>query len=310
VASESIVAVLADLTDDGTTDLAVPGSPGGLHGISVYAGDGTGGFAFAGVTATEFEVRSLQAVDFDLDGRLDFAAEVNEVFLANATSWIAISRGLGPAEFDEPTLFAATGGFNVVFAGDFDGDGRPDLGVHEDLEPRLCVARNATFDLEDARRGGVNAGAGAVVDVLFVNGSAGLGPERRIVVARGEPITVSMAAPPSDPDGPAVFALYKWLVPPTGATVEDLPLGIGRSCLAPPLVPFGFPQPKHVWNNAGRFRKLGEPTHASVAAPSVVLSLPDGLDRSVTWLLQGLIRDRQARNGKGAVTNAIRLDVP
>jgi hypothetical protein len=104
--------------------------------------------------------------------------------------------------------------------------------------------------------------------------------------------------------------LYKWLFEPTAATVRNLPFGLGFMAAGPPFdLSSCSPPHKHEWNNIGKVAILGAPTHASVKAPSVVLSAPAGLGRPVTWYLQGCVLDRAALNGKAGVTNGIVLRV-
>lgn len=160
-------------------------------------------------------------------------------------------------------------------------------------------------DPHACRRGNVNAAAGPVADVLFVNGSVGLGDERSLVVAASAPFEIRVDRPPSKPAGTSRFALYAWLGTPSPATERDLPFSLGRSCFPMPLSG-GPPRPRRTWNNIGKNAFLGAPTDPSSPAPSVVLSLP-GLPAAggATFFLQGLVIDSAAPNGQAAVTNGI-----
>ena len=159
-------------------------------------------------------------------------------------------------------------------------------------------------DRADCRAGNVNGGAGLVVDVLFVNDSAG-GTDRTVRLALSEPLTIYMDAPPA---GPGPFALYAWLaVPQPGAPPIELPFGIGATCLPTPLAGES-PRPRVIWNNTGR-PIAGAPTFPSSPAPSVVLQRPRGIPRPATAFLQGIIVDRGAPSGRAAVTNAVTIEV-
>ena len=84
-----------------------------------------------------------------------------------------------------------------------------------------------------------------------------------------------------------------------------LPLDSG--CLALPILATGgTPRPKRTWNNLGYPNLLGAPDAPSSPAPSTVLDLPGGIGRSITFTLQGLIRDDGAAGAKGvSPTNGI-----
>jgi hypothetical protein len=160
------------------------------------------------------------------------------------------------------------------------------------------------------RTGTVGLGAGPVpAPVLTINGSVGNG-HHEVWVARGESITVSMAAPPGGPD-PAGFALYAWLGSPTDGDVSPQIKDLGTMCFPTPLDVGSLPQPKKIWNNIGRPDLLGTPDYPSDPAPSTPLSVPAGIDFPVTVTFQGFIEnDDSAARKRASITNAVILVVP
>ncbi len=129
--------VLADLDRDGWTDI-VSGGPDGLHVMLSEHGvrfappqamtDGVS--ALTGVT-------SLEIADLDDDGWMDLVAGG----LAGARVWYAQGAGLSYRSGPQIPGELAT----AVRAGDFDGDGRPDLALGSDLDSgaRIWLARDS-----------------------------------------------------------------------------------------------------------------------------------------------------------------------
>ncbi|MBI3844287.1 MAG: hypothetical protein HY292_06560 [Planctomycetes bacterium] len=157
-----------------------------------------------------------------------------------------------------------------------------------------------------ARRGNVNAAAGSVRDVLFVNGSAG-DAERVVSVTGGAPIDVRLD---HAPNGPLVapYVLWAWPGPPTHAV--EIFRGESRiGCLVNPT-PFNRPlgpQPVACLRSPGiptrACRGVGERT--GPAAAPFTLHLTRGFRASATITFQGILRDDFAPNASGySVTNA------
>ena len=234
----------------------------------------------------------LVLADFDQDGHLDLAS-----------GGLEIRPGNGDGSFGAPTLRTTTG--RVEHAVDHNGDGTPDL-VTLALEDRaFSVTRNVTF-LDACHRGTVNAGAGAgaIADTLFVNGSAGYQADRKIVVGADEPFELFMDSPPATSS--SRYALYVWLREPETTNVVRLPAGLGRSCLKMPLSP-GRPRPVRTWNNTGK-DSLGEADFPSSPTPWVVLDAPAGVGITGTAFFQGLIEDPASASRKpGSVTNGVKV---
>lgn len=154
--------------------------------------------------------------------------------------------------------------------------------------------------------GTVNAGAGAVTDVLLANGSAG-GRERRVEIAPHEPLEIVMGLPP-EAEGACAYALYAWLGRNDACGAgHELPFGAGATCLPTPLSG-GSSRLRVIWNNTGVL-SLGAPTRPSSPAPSVVASFASGFERGVFYL-QGVIVDPgSAASKRGSVTNGVLVEV-
>ncbi len=157
------------------------------------------------------------------------------------------------------------------------------------------------------REGNVNVTGDGKHDVLFVNGSAGSGEERIVVVEPGEPLTLEMTAPKSREVAP--FALYFFRGAPAGTTVRDLPFSLGMSCMPVPLMGTGAAELVAIANNIGRPDLLGIPTVESFPAPSVVLTRGEASRRETSFFVQGLILDRESNSGRAAVTNGILVEL-
>jgi hypothetical protein len=123
VAGGAVEVAAGDFNADGNLDLAV--TNGGSQ-VLIFLGTGTG--TFGPPTALAANVRSswsLAVADFNGDGKLDLA-------LADfGDNVVSILLGLGDGSFSSPTLVRTRIGPNLIFvvAGDFDGDGKPDLAV-------------------------------------------------------------------------------------------------------------------------------------------------------------------------------------
>jgi hypothetical protein len=158
------------------------------------------------------------------------------------------------------------------------------------------------------RQGNVNITAGPPVDVLLVNASPGLGPERMIVMSENDSFTMTMSAPPSKPS--ARYAAYAWLGTPTKSDLRTLPMSLGTSVMPMPISASGPPNAKKIWNNIGKTAFLGVPDFVPPIAPvSTMITKPGGIGKIVTFTVQGLILDSNSINGQASVTNAIVVEL-
>jgi hypothetical protein len=98
------------------------------------------------------------------------------------------------------------------------------------------------------------------------------------------------------------YALYASVGVPTPSTTEEVPFGIGRTCI---ITPPNGGNPAATWNTLAHPRFFGEADYPSGLAPTTVFSLSQGVRMEITFTLQGFILDRQAPNGILATTNAV-----
>ena len=246
-----------------------------------------------------------ELVDVDSDGRLDLVAIGIPRAGINPPRSVAVLRGTGEIGFGALVEHSTSEAARSLAIGDVDGDCKPDVVVATSTGVAILLDRS--LDAIAVRAGTVNAAAGPVVDVLFANGSAGAGAERRIVIGRFDPFELRVDAPPSLASAGTCF--YAWLGEPHGGTVQLLPRGLGRIAMPTPVRPGCLPRPRQLWNNLGFEPLLGTPTLPSSPAPSVLVSAPGGLGGRVVAYVQGFIRDASAPNGRAAVTNGLVLDV-
>lgn len=157
--------------------------------------------------------------------------------------------------------------------------------------------------------GNVNAGAGAVTDVLFVNGSAG-GASREVMVMDGVEILSTIVKPPASGNGR--FVIHGNLGRATQGGVTPLPRNIGDTCF-PVLLRDGA-TPSIVANSARNYNLVGAsmffgtPTPDPARAPSTILQRTSdpNLAPGTIVTLQGAIFDPGSASPRGAsVTNGV-----
>jgi len=303
----------ADLNEDGHVDLAVANKDSDF--VSLLFGDGNGGFGSPSTLATDPDPATLAAADFTGDGHLDLAVgiwgiEESSDFNGDLSNRVSLFRGDGTGSFGDRRDFVSDESPSAMRAEDFDFDGDPDLAVVHGNSVTLSILRNSFTEFLECRKGTVNRGAGPAADVLFVNGSPGIGDDRIVLMVAGDPLEVSMGLPPSMNDQ-AKFALYFYLGEPTVSATELAPFGLGVTCRTTPLNSGpGYPAGlrwKKIANNIGKFALLGEPNLPSEPAPSVVVDIPSFDHPDLSIFVQGIIADKAARNGKAAVTNGVIL---
>lgn len=111
----------ADFDGSGTPDVAVASAG---SGVSIYLGDGSGGFVRTDVPTVGGQPDDVASADFNLDGIPDLAVAHFEFF-----GFVSIYLGDGVGGFafhgQNPTGFQASS----VMSSDFNEDGKPDLAV-------------------------------------------------------------------------------------------------------------------------------------------------------------------------------------
>lgn len=270
--------------------------------LDVLFGDGQGNFTAPVRVAASTSQVNVVVADIDADRDADLAT----VQFFPALSGV-VSRGDGAGGFLAGETFPVNRSAYFVVSADFDEDLHADLAIlvrGGTSNDDVGIFLNRSLDLCAA--GTVNAGAGSIADVLYVNDSAG-GQSRRFLLRPEDPFLISLGAPPLA-TRPSPFALYAWAGVPPFDAAGPLPFGIGSACWPMPLGG-GAPQPGAIWNNTGR-SALGVATLPSSPAPSLVLSRPAGLGRRATFSLQGLIADPgSAGSVRASVTNAIVVEI-
>jgi hypothetical protein len=285
--------LLADFDADGALDLLVSSFPAAPAQLMRGGGDGT----FESPSPRfDANVNDMVAADFDFDGFLDVAA-------GGALSGnLRIFRGDGSLSFAMGVRVGGNVGPLRITAADLDVDGGVDLVTANASDVAPFVNRTVAPCIA----GTVNRGRGAVENVLYVNDSTG-GASRTVTLFSFQPISIFIAAP-SASAGTALFALYAWAGAPQPGDERAMPYGVGIAC-RPMLPVHGAPQPGAVWNNTGK-SSLGIPTHPSSPAPSLVLSRPNGLGRTLRFFLQGVVADPGSKGTRPAsVTHGILVQV-
>ncbi|MBI3846343.1 MAG: hypothetical protein HY292_17065 [Planctomycetes bacterium] len=166
----------------------------------------------------------------------------------------------------------------------------------------------------DCRMGNVDLdNGGPPVDVLFVNGSAGLGPARFFVASRAAPLEVSLNPAPAGPmAAQARYAVWVWRSYPTSSTDVDAPYGIGRMCMNPLITTCGDKCASFAAKNIGGYcgSVLCSTAQATGAwPPGVVMRIPAGtLNSGETIFVQGVIRDQSDTGGRHfSATNGVEV---
>ncbi len=121
----------ADFNGDGNQDLVL--TVNNQNYVTVYLGNGLGGFVVGRRPGIGFQANTVRVVDFDRDGDMDIVASGR--FVGN----VALLAGDGAGNFDlAATIPVATGGLvSAVLPGDFNHDGVPDLQVSSNGESKI-----------------------------------------------------------------------------------------------------------------------------------------------------------------------------
>lgn len=115
----SIFVVVGDFNNDGVPDLAI----GSSSSITILLGNGDGTFQPPKILNPNITVSALTVADFDSDGNLDLVAAGSGF----GSSAIVVLLGNGDGTFLAPKGFTTPNTIFGLAAGDFNGDGQPDL---------------------------------------------------------------------------------------------------------------------------------------------------------------------------------------
>lgn len=112
-------AAIGDFDEDGNPDVAVSSIV--ANTLSVFLGDGAGGFTPAPGAPLALDTRQLRPADVDGDGHLDLVAQ-----RSTATREVAVLAGDGAGGFSLAGTVATGRAYNSVAVADLDGDGDVD----------------------------------------------------------------------------------------------------------------------------------------------------------------------------------------
>jgi uncharacterized protein (TIGR03437 family) len=121
-------ALFADFNRDGKTDLAVAGSGSSAGMIDIVLGNGDGTFQAPLRVPIQPGAFALAQGDFNGDGNVDLAVLVSQEN-GGLSDGVQILLGNGNATFTTGGFYSVGPYAHGIAAGDFNGDGKPDLAV-------------------------------------------------------------------------------------------------------------------------------------------------------------------------------------
>lgn len=224
---------------------------------------------------------------------------------------VAVDEGDLRLRIDSPCVDAGTLDDADLPANDVEGQARPlpgrpfgdalaDIGADE-----MSIAHAARFGTV----GAATATFGSLDQVVLVNGTAG-DRQREVHASSTTEIRLDVIAPEAGPV-PAPFALYAYAGAPTATSPIRQPAGLGWMSFGTPLRSNHAPPYRAIWNNLGRFPRLGFPQRPSQPAPSRVFrATPHTFQPGDVITFQGFILDQDSESPHDAsVTNAVVLRV-
>ncbi len=226
----------------------------------------------------------------------------NNIARWNGTTWSPLGSGMNSYRVSSLATFDHGTGPALYAAGPFDRAG----GVVSSLIAQWRVASSET-----ARKGNVNAGAGAIADVLFVNGSAG-NAERVVTVSVGESLDLALSRTPA---GPPAAGYVAWYWSGEASHTDEFFRDRERvGCFAnpTPLHRNRLPQPFRCIRGVGIPSIVCRGVSEVAGAPSVPWTrhAGGGVATPRTITIQALIQDNAAANATGfSVTNAVILRI-
>lgn len=296
-----VTAAITNLTatDNGIGYRQGSGAPGENLSIlenSILWGNGDD---LEGVTAAQVLRCDVQDGDFNgTNGNLS----VDPLFVDRAARNLRLTSSSPLRDLGNPNALGLDGhdpDFETrTFDALADGQRLPDFGADEQGAPELL-----------ARAGSVDAAAGLVRDVLFVNGSPGSPQTRTLSLSPTEPVTIAISTSPSGPS-PAPFVLFATVLPPEDQLLSPLPLFLGTMSFEIPLVgpANGTRTIVNTIPHPQAHPLLGRPLLQSPDAPTA-LHLDQGIGFLTDLTLQALILDLGSENGDAATTNTVVLRI-
>jgi beta-lactam-binding protein with PASTA domain len=130
---------VGDFNGDGNQDLAVANA--GSSTVSILLGNGTGGFSAGATFAAGGHPDDMAVGDFNGDGIPDLAVGNSGTCCTFTNSNVSVFLGKGDGTFGAPTSFPSPAGTVPVSVavGDFNGDGKPDLAVVNDVSNTVSI---------------------------------------------------------------------------------------------------------------------------------------------------------------------------
>lgn len=129
-------AALGDFNEDGRLDLVVANER--TDDLSVFPGDGLGGFGPPTHYPSGFKPHAVIVGDIDGDGHLDLVSS------HRVGGDLSFFRGDGEGSFTPPLHLLSGIDAHSVTLGDFNEDGKPDLAVEFQFEDRVSVVLNTS----------------------------------------------------------------------------------------------------------------------------------------------------------------------